>query len=93
MKTDWIKNEDHTFKYNGETVVRKGMQYFGTPLGLFKVYDTIWDYVFYEYPQIQTLHDMKKIITSIKMKCETLDEGKQKCEEIWNEFKEKVNKI
>lgn len=93
MKTDWIKNEDHTFKYNGETVVRKGMQYSDTPLGLFKVYEAVGGSVFYEYPQIQTLKDMKKIITSIKMRCETIDEGKQKCEEIWNEFKEKVNKI
>lgn len=92
MEIGWKDQERHKFRYNGDMVERKGY-YCDTPIGQFKVFESVGGNLFYSYPSIREEKSGYLYTRINKIKCSTFEEGIKKCEEIWNNFKEQVNRV
>lgn len=89
---EWI-HRTSSFTYSGNPVTRN-KYYCNTPLGQFRVFEAVGGSVFYKHPfmKVDSADPTNEITPTLQIRCDSIENGKAKCEEIWEKTKEKINK-
>lgn len=94
----WVSKEAK-FRYCGKPVVRKTVTS-NTPLGEFKVYESVGGNVFVVHPFIQRSGglpgynpDPDNEFSTPKIAVANIEEGIKKCEAKWNQIKQSINDV